>query len=86
MNAGNWVRIPPGGNGSNAFAHEVGHLLGWYDEYPTGACGPVPWKNERKNAIMYFAGPYTTVPQLYYQDFKGEFRLKTDEPWDFVSK
>jgi hypothetical protein len=24
------------------------------------------------------------VPQLYYMNFKAEFRLKTDEPWEFI--
>jgi hypothetical protein len=74
----NWCRIP---TRANTYAHETGHLLGWYDEYADSLThGPAPWMNNRPGAIMNTG---FKVPQLYYMNFKGEFRLKTDEPWEF---
>lgn len=35
-NASNWTRVK---TRDNSWAHETGHLLGFYDEYSTGAVG-----------------------------------------------
>ena len=81
----NWTRTR---YRTNSWAHETGHLLGWYDEYPAGATGSYgDWRTNRPNAIMN-AG--LQVPQQYYEAFRAEFKRKlaavqTDEPWKLVS-
>jgi len=75
----NWSRVPLR---ANSFAHETGHLLGWYDEYAASLThGPAPWMNNRPGAVMNTG---FQVPKLYYMNFKGEFRMKTDESWELV--
>jgi hypothetical protein len=75
----NWSRVPLR---ANSFAHETGHLLGWYDEYAASSThGPAPWRNNRPGAIMNTG---FQVPKLYYENFKAEFKSKTGEPWELV--
>ncbi|RKZ89954.1 MAG: hypothetical protein DRQ43_11660, partial [Gammaproteobacteria bacterium] len=89
VNAGAWGRIPWD---SLDYGHEIGHLLGWYDEYDSrgsrGAIAPSgsrpPWQRNRRGAIMHCSG--RAVPKFYYDDFKNWFRSKTSEPWELVRR
>ncbi|OGP68596.1 MAG: hypothetical protein A2169_15595 [Deltaproteobacteria bacterium RBG_13_47_9] len=86
VDASHWGRVKWR---ANDYAHETGHLLGWYDEYPAGATGGYgDWRTNRPNAIMNTG---LQVPQQYYEAFRAEFKRKlaavqTDEPWKLVSK
>lgn len=63
-NATNWTRVK---TRDNSYAHETGHLLGWYDEYAGGAVGAAPrWKIQTA-AVMNVG---LTVPKEYYWDFR----------------
>lgn len=75
-NATNWTRVK---TRDNSWAHETGHLLGWYDEYTGGATGSAPrWKpNETANVM----NTGVTVPPEYGWDFRDWFAGKTGEKW-----
>jgi hypothetical protein len=70
-----WMKI--NGNLGNVRAHEFGHLLGLYDEYPEGAClelsGKRPFSNTRDGSIMN-RGHLTHERHL--RDFKQWFDKK----------
>ena len=76
-NASNWTRVK---TRDNSWAHETGHLLGFYDEYTGGAVGAAPrWKpNEPANVMNVGLG----VPPEYAWDFRDWFAEKTGESWD----
>jgi hypothetical protein len=82
-----WCRVPPG---ANAYAHEVGHMLGWYDEYPTGAndtSSGTSWRRSRAGAIMSYAGAGRLAPRLYYEQFRAAFAgRRHSEPWELLSR
>jgi hypothetical protein len=80
-NSNNWTRIKLR---KNSWAHETGHLLGWYDEYATGATGSPPrWKSVRAGAVMNTG---LKVPAEYYWDFRDWYKGKTGEDWKLVKK
>jgi hypothetical protein len=80
-NSAQWTRVK---TRNNSWAHETGHLLGWYDEYVGGAVGAgVRWKAPRAGAIMETG---LSVPREYYQDFMDWVASKTSEPWKCVAK
>jgi len=76
----NWTRIK---TRDNSWAHETGHLLGWFDEYSgTTNPGPTPrWQVPREGVIMNTG---LEVPAEYYWDFRDWFAAKTGETWDEV--
>jgi len=75
-NATNWTRVK---TRPNSYAHETGHLLGWYDEYSTGAVGTAPrWKNSNPSAVMNTG---LDVPPEYGWDWRDWFAGKTGEDW-----
>lgn len=66
-------------------AHEVGHLMGFYDEYTGGAVGSTPWQHPNAGRLMcdlsaglenYYFNPYATW-------LGGAAR--TNESWDVVA-
>lgn len=76
-NATQWTRVK---TRANSWAHETGHLLGWYDEYATGAIGSAPrWQPERLDGVMNSG---LTVPEEYYWDFRDWFAGKSREKWE----
>lgn len=78
-NATNWTRVK---TRNNSWAHETGHLLGWYDEYIGGAVGTAPrWKPDNTSGIMNVG---LTVPEEYYRDFKNWLNSKTSELWNLI--
>ena len=89
VNSGAWGRVPWD---RLDYGHEVGHLLGWYDEYDSaGARGAIapsgsrpPWQRNRSGAIMHCSG--RRVPKFYYDDFKDWFSSRTSESWELVSR
>jgi len=89
VNSEDWGRVPWD---NLDYGHEVGHLLGCYDEYDRkGARGAIappsdrpPWRRNRPGSLMHASGK--RIPKVYYRIFKGEFRLKTSEPWELVRK
>lgn len=89
VNSGAWGRVPWD---HLDYGHEIGHLLGWYDEYDSagarGAIAPAdkrpPWQRNRNGAIMHCSG--RAVPKFYYNDFKDWLRAKTGEPWELVRR
>ena len=65
-------------------AHEVGHLMGFYDEYTGGAVGGAPWQHPNAGRIMcdvsaglenYYFNAYAT--------WLGD-AARTSETWDVV--
>lgn len=75
-NARNWTRVK---TRDNSYAHETGHLLGWYDEYTGGATGSAPrWKANEPANVMNVG---LTVPPEYGWDFRDWFDGKTGEGW-----
>lgn len=75
-NATNWTRVK---TRDNSWAHETGHLLGWFDEYAGGAVGPAPrWKPDEAANIMNVG---LTMPPEYAWDFRDWFAGKTGEEW-----
>jgi hypothetical protein len=75
-NANNWTRIK---TRDNSYAHETGHLLGFYDEYAGGAVGSAPrWKVQ--GGVVMSVG--LTVPAEYYWDFRDWLKSKcSGEEW-----
>jgi hypothetical protein len=76
-NAGEWFRIK---TRDNTYAHEVGHLLGFYDEYAGGANGPSPWQIQA--GVLMATG--ARIPNYYYGDFRRWYRQRTGEAWDYL--
>jgi len=75
-NANNWTTIK---TRDNSYAHETGHLLGFYDEYAGGAVGSAPrWKVQ--GGVIMSVG--LTVPAEYYWDFRDWLKSKCNgEEW-----
>ena len=83
VDASNWARDTWH---TQDYAHEVGHLLGWYDEYPEGANGPSPWQSSRAGALMHYSDDgNTSIPRFYYNGFKRHFQTRMGEEWESVS-
>jgi hypothetical protein len=76
-NASEWFRIK---TRDNTYAHEVGHLLGFYDEYAGGANGPAPWQVQA--GVLMASG--ARIPNYYYGDFRRWYRQRTGEAWDYL--
>lgn len=75
-NASNWTRVK---TRDNSWAHETGHLLGWYDEYAGGAVGAPPrWKPDEAAHVMKTG---LTVPPEYGWDFRDWFDGASGEAW-----
>lgn len=72
-----------------SWAHETGHLLGWYDEYPGGAIAPAAdnpggrWRNDRPAGIM---GPGGTVFWDHLEDLRSWFNSQTGERWRLINR
>jgi hypothetical protein len=62
--SGNWTRVK---TRENSYAHETGHLLGFYDEYVEGAVGSLPRWRLQSGVIMSTG---LRVPAEYYWDFR----------------
>lgn len=75
--SGHWPRVR---YSAPMWAHEVGHLLGWYDEYqPDGATGPPPrWQPDAPTHLMNSG---EEIPAEYGWDFRDWLAGKTGEPW-----
>ncbi len=75
----NWFRIEsrPG----KTWAHEVGHLMGFYDEYPEGATGSHPWVPDLPNSIM---GNGTKVYNYHIEEFRAWFSSQAGEEFDLI--
>jgi hypothetical protein len=71
------------------WAHETGHLLGWYDEYAGGGtCPPADnphnrWRNIRPAGIM---GEGSGVLWDYLEDFRSWFVNATGENWRLIGR
>src|SRR5580658_3591335 len=78
-NSGDWTRVK---TRENSWAHETGHLLGWYDEYAGGATGPSPRWTIRSGVIMDTG---LTVPQDYYVEFRDWLQQVTAEDWTMIA-
>ena len=83
-NSGNWFSADFPSR-AWVFAHEVGHLIGFYDEYPPdGAWGPSPpWQHNNPGALMY-AG--TRLETYYFDEYARWLgsSSRTNEPWAVV--
>lgn len=75
-----WFRVK---SWPTSYGHEVGHLLGFYDEYEGGATGPSPWR-VRGGVLMSSDGP--RFPKYYYNDINDWFKQKTGEDWECVAR
>lgn len=78
-NSSNWHRIEsrPG----KSWAHEVGHLMGFYDEYAEGATGSPPWQPSVPASIM---GSGTTVFDYHIEEFRAWFSSQIGETFNLV--
>jgi hypothetical protein len=78
-NSNNWHRIEsrPG----KSWAHEVGHLMGFYDEYTEGATGNPPWVPSAPGNIM---GSGTGVPDYYFEEFRSWYSDQSGEAFDLI--
>jgi hypothetical protein len=68
----------------NVLAHEVGHLMGFYDEYVGGGVGAAPWQHPNPGRLMC---DVQAGLENYYFDFYADWlgnAARTDEPWDVV--
>ncbi len=75
-NATNWTRVK---TRENSYAHETGHLLGFYDEYAGGAVGKPPRWKVRPGVIMSTG---LAVPVEYYWDFRDWLKTRCQgEEW-----
>jgi hypothetical protein len=75
-NANEWTRVK---TRENSWAHETGHLLGFYDEYTGGAVGATPrWLANEPANVMNIG---LTVPPNYGWDFRDWMTAKTGESW-----
>jgi hypothetical protein len=74
-NATNWTRVK---TRANSYAHETGHLLGWFDEYAAGAVGPAPRWTVQSGVVMNTG---LRVPAEYYWDFSDWLAGRVHEPW-----
>lgn len=79
-NASNWTRVK---TRDNSWAHETGHLLGFYDEYVGGAVGAAPRWSAPNDTHVMSAG--LVVPKEYYWDFRDWYKSKTGESWELLS-
>ena len=65
-------------------AHEVGHLMGFYDEYTGGAVGVAPWQHPNAGYIMcdLSAG----LEDYYFQTYATWLgnAARTNETWDVI--
>lgn len=77
--AENWFREewPPGG----VYAHEVGHLMGFYDEYPEGGTGPDPWQRNASQSLM---GAGYDVYEYHIEEFRSWLASRLGE--EFIIK
>jgi hypothetical protein len=75
----NWDRIEsrPG----KSWAHEVGHLMGFYDEYSSGATGAAPWRPDVPSSIM---GDGTTIFDYHIEEFRAWYSGRAGEQFDLV--
>ena len=81
--AGNWhVSDTP-----QVSAHEVGHLMGFYDEYgPDGGWGPnPPWQRNHPGHLMCDLGG--SLADYYFSAYATWLGggARTGEPWSIVS-
>ncbi len=75
----NWHRIEsrPG----KSWAHEVGHLMGFYDEYSEGATGSPPWRPNVPSSIM---GSGTEVLDYHLEEFRAWFSGQAGEEFNLL--
>lgn len=72
-----------------SWAHETGHLLGWYDEYAGGGTAPAAdnaggrWHNVRSRGIM---GPGSLVYWDHLEDFRSWYVRRSGENWRLVRR
>lgn|GEM_PF-1935256 len=79
--SGNWFSSD-NPRDTKVFAHEVGHLLGFYDEYtPDGAWGPSPWTHNNPGSLMKNG---TRLETYYFQVYADWLRSETGEQWAVV--
>jgi hypothetical protein len=78
--SGNWTRVK---TRDNSYAHETGHLLGFYDEYAGGAVGTAPRWKVQADVVMNTG---LTVPAEYYWDFRDWLKGKCGgEAWKVLA-
>lgn len=84
-NSGNWYSgYVTNGMAQEVWSHEVGHLMGFYDEYnPDGAWGPnPPWRHPHAGYLMGRVGAGPPLIAAYYFDFYAQWlSTKTGEVW-----
>ncbi len=61
--------------------HEVGHLMGFYDEYSSGAIGNPPWQTSSSTSIM---GSGNEVFVYHLQEFLDWFSNNVGEPFKLL--
>lgn len=74
-----WYRIEsrPG----KTWPHEVGHLMGFYDEYSSGAIGNPPWQTSSSTSIM---GSGNEVFDYHLEEFRAWFNDRAGEPFKLI--
>jgi len=85
-NAANWFATDYPGN-NWVFVHEVGHLLGFYDEYTGGATDSTPgtsWQNAQAFTIdnLMNGNPPQRLEDYYFDYFATWVGSSTGETWE----
>jgi hypothetical protein len=82
-NSGNWF-LSDFPRHSEYFAHEVGHLIGFYDEYrPDGGWGPSPWQRSNRRSLMHSGRRLETYYFDVYKDWLSA-SSRTNEEWAVI--
>jgi len=76
-----WYRIES--RPTKSWAHEVGHLMGFYDEYSTGATGNPPWQQSSSTSIM---GSGPEVFDYHLEEFRSWFVARVGEEFLLIEQ
>lgn len=67
-------------------AHEVGHLMGFYDEYRGGAIDNTPDTRWRESAPHSIMGGGTDVYSYHMEEFGAWFSNRSGEPFNLIER
>ncbi len=84
-----WYETPLDGTDANVYAHEAGHVLGQYDEYPDGATDPSgvqPARARPGNLMSEYKDNFDLFPRHYRWALEFLNEHTDDDPYETISK